>query len=143
MQGGKCTRLWAHLLTACHKVHSIPPPHPPTPLARFGCLSVPFRQLAGALVAYLFSCLLFFFSGCLPETLAAYLVSRLLAGFKGCFPSLRAACPSRVIRSIPFSTCSLFVSTCQIVLCRESSCLFRCLFVVNCCRTRTSGLLSG
>ena len=91
------------------------------------------------------------FSGCLPGRPAACrapaiacLPSRLLAGFRGRFPSLRAACPPRVIRGIPFSTCSLFVSTCQLVVCRASSCLFRCFFfVVNCCRTRTSGLLSG
>ena len=166
--GEKCNRLWVHLLTACHTVHlNPPPPHPLTPPARSGCLSVPFRLLAGALVAYLYSCLLFSgclpappprlldgrllsFSGCLPGRPAACrapaiacLPSRLLAGFRGRFPSLRAACPPRVIRGIPFSTCSLFVSTCQLVVCRASSCLFRCLFVVNCCRTRTSGLLSG
>ena len=166
VQGKKCNRLWAHLLTACHTVHLNPPPHPPTPPARSGCLSVPFRLLAGVLVAYLYSCLLFSgcllapppplngrllsFSGCLPGRPAACrapaiacLPSWLFAGFKGRFPSLRAACPARVIRGIPFSTCSLFVSTCQLVVCRASSCLFRCLFVVNCCRTRTSGLLSG
>ena len=147
-----------------------PPPHPLTPPACSGCLSVPFQLLAGALVAYLYSCLLFSgclpaspppprlhdgrllsFSGCLPGRPAACqapaiacLPSRLLAGFRGRFPSLRAACPPRVIRGIPFSTCSLFVSTCQLVVCRASSCLFRCFFfVVNCCRTRTSGLLSG
>ena len=93
------------------------PPHPLTQPARSGCLSVPFRLLAGALVAYLYSCLLFSgclhaspprlldgrllsFSGCLPGRPAACrapaiacLPSRLLAGFRGRFPSLRAACP--------------------------------------------------
>ena len=105
------------------------------------CLPPPPRLLDGRLLS---------FSGCLPGRPAACrapaiacLPSRLLAGFRGRFPSLRAACPPRVIRGIPFSTCSLFVSTCQLVVCRASSCLFRCLVVVNCCRTRTSGLLSG
>ena len=110
--GEKCNRLWVHLLTACHTVHlNPPPPHPPTPPARSGCLSVPFRLLAGALVAYLYSCLLF--SGCLPASppppaylmaaylMAAYLVFpaacravrllagplRLLAFLLGCLPS--------------------------------------------------------
>ena len=160
--GEKCNRLGAHLLTACHTVHLNPPPHPPTPLARSGCLSVPFRLLAGAFPAACrcASCLpiqllavfrllacppppprllngrLLSSSGCLPGRPAACrapatarLPSRLLVGFKGRFPSLRAACPPR---GSPFSTCSLFVSTCQLVVFRASSCLFRCLFVVNC-----------
>ena len=160
--GEKCNRLWAHLLTASHTVHLNPPltlpRHPLTPAACW-CLSgcLPARKLLTYTAACCFqaACLpppplngrLLSFSGCLPGRPAACrapaiacLPSRLLAGLKGRFPSLRAACPPR---GIPFSTCSLFVSTCQLVVCRASSCLFRCLFVVNCCRTRTSGLLSG
>ena len=94
-----------------HSALKSPPPHPLTPPARSGCLSVPFRLLAGALVAYLYSCLLF--SGCLPASpppppaylMAAYLVFpaacravrllagtlRLLAFLLGCLPGLEAA----------------------------------------------------
>ena len=107
----------------------------PAACRRASCLPIQmlavFRLLA-CLPPFFFGCLLNFFLGCLPAPLAAYLVfpaacrapevaclpSRLLAGFKGCFPSPRAACPPRVIQGNPFSTCSLFVSTCQIVACR-------------------------
>ena len=96
------------------------PPHPLTPPARSGCLSVPFRLLAGALVAYLYSCLLF--SGCLPASppppaylMAAYLVFpaacravrllagplRLLAFLLGCLPDLEAAFPLCGLLALP------------------------------------------
>ena len=122
--GEKCNRLWVHLLTACHTVHlNPPPPHPLTPPARSGCLSVPFRLLAGALVAYLYSCLLF--SGCLPASppppaylMAAYLVFpaacrvvrllagplRLLAFLLGCLPGLEAAFPLCGLLALPGSS---------------------------------------
>ena len=121
--GEKCNRLWVHLLTACHTVHlNSPPPHPLTPPARSGCLSVPFRLLAGALVAYLYSCLLF--SGCLPASppppylMAAYLVFpaacravrllagplRLLAFLLGCLPGLEAAFPLCGLLALPGSS---------------------------------------
>ena len=91
-------------------MHSIPPPHPPTPLARSGCLSVPFRLLAGPLVAYLFSCLLYYFflrllacnSGCLlsfVRLLARPL--RLLAFLLGCLPGLKAAFPLHGLLALP------------------------------------------
>ena len=82
----KCTRLWAHLLTACHTVHLIPS-HPPKLLVRSGCLLAPFRLLAGALVAYLYNCLQL--SGCLPAPFGCLLkiFFRLLACPSGCLPS--------------------------------------------------------
>ena len=98
------------------------PPHPPTPPARSGCLLVPCRLLAGALVAYLYSCLLF--SGCLPASpppgylMAAYLVFqaacravrllaeplRLLAFLLGCLPSSKAAFPLCGLLALPGSS---------------------------------------
>ena len=91
-----------------------PPPHPPMPLARSGCLSVPFRLLAGPLVAYPFSCLLFLFfflrllacnSGCLlsfVRLLAGPL--RLLAFLLGCLPGLKAAFPLHGLLALPGSS---------------------------------------
>ena len=128
--GEKCNRLGAHLLTACHTVHLNPPPltlprHSLAPAAcrcLSGCLPVPFRLLAGALVAYLYSCLLF--SGCLPAPpppaylMAAYLVLpaacravrllagplRLLAFLLGCLPGLKAAFPLCGLLALPGSS---------------------------------------
>ena len=96
--------------------------------------------------AYLMAAYLVFPAACRAVRLLAGPL-RLLAFLLGCLPGLEAAFPLCGLLAlppgIPFSTCSLFVSTCQLVVYRASSCLFRCLFVVNCCRTRTSGLLSG
>ena len=111
--GEKCNRLWAHLLTASHTVHLNPP------LPSHATRSL--RLLAGAQVAYLYSCLLF--SGCLPpppppRLMAAYLVFpaacravrllagplRLLAFLLGCLPGLKAAFPLCGLLALPGSS---------------------------------------
>ena len=128
--GEKCNRLGAHLLTACHTVHlNPPPPHPPTPLARSGCLSVPFRLLAGAfpVACRCASCLpiqllaVFRLVACPPPPaylMAAYLVLpaacravrllagplRLLAFLLGFLPGLKAAFPLCGLLALPGSS---------------------------------------
>ena len=109
--GVKFARRWAHLLTACHTMHLIS--LSPSQATRL------LRLLVGALVAYLYACLLLsgclpvppaacrIFSGsCLPAPPAAYpnfsgcllgrptacRTPRLPASFSGCLPGLKTAC---------------------------------------------------
>ena len=108
------------LLLATQCTQFLPPPrHPPTLPARSGCLSVPFRLLAGALVAYLYSCLLFFrLLVCPPPfffRLLAEFFLRLLACPSGCLPSFSGCLPGRPAACrAPEVACLLSPAACRV-----------------------------
>ena len=119
--GGKCNRLWVHLLTACHTVHLNPPPSPshatrslrllvgafPAACRRASCLPIQllavFRLLAclpPPPPAYLMAAYLVFPAACRAVRLLAGPL-RLLAFLLGCLPGLEAAFPLCGLLALP------------------------------------------